>query len=268
LYTIHMKLQIASWNVRGMPHPADQLELLADQNSDILLLQDVGPSAVRAVADSHLWDHIADTWSPPHPPGITIRRGGCLIAVKGDWVLTPTLPTPDALLSNHSLAVTATHGQAALTLLSCYAPTNTGPGKTERPRAFAALAAWLSAVSAPIVLGMDANGPRVDHPDIKQSRWWTEEEALVLGTGTQTEDVLRLWYTDHPAELKRRVRYYPNGPLADSYHRGRRGKYLRCRYDSIRVSPGISVTDVRYLFDDAIAAGSDHALVIADIDLP
>jgi len=72
---------------------------------------------------------------------------------------------------------------------------------------------------------------------------------------------------DHPAELKRRVQYYPNGPLADSYHRGRRGKYLRCRYDSIRVSPGISVTDVRYLYEEAVQAGSDHALVVAEIEL-
>jgi len=268
LYTANMRLRIASWNVRGMPRPADQLGLLADQHPDILLLQDVGPSAVRAVLDSRLWDHVADTWSLPHPPGAIIRRGGCLIAATDDWVLTPALPTPDVLPSSRSLAVTATRGQATLTLLSCYAPTNTGPGRKERPGYFGALTAWLSTVPAPVVLGMDTNGPRVDHPNIKQNRWWTEEEALVLGAGAQTEDVLRLWYADHPAELKRRVRYYPNGPLADSYHRGRRGKYLRCRYDSIRVSPGISVTNVRYLYEEAIRAGSDHALVVADIELP
>ncbi len=268
MYTIHMRLRIASWNVRGMPHPADQLRLLADQNPDILLLQDVGPSAVRAVADSHLWDHIADTWSFPISSQGVARRGGCLIAATGEWVLGSALPVPDLLLSNRSLAVTATHGQATLTLLSCYAPTNTGPGRKERPGYFNALAAWLSTVSTPVVLGMDANGPRVDHADIKQSRWWTQEEALVLGAGAPTEDVLRLWYADHPAELKRRLRYYPNGPLADSYHRGRKGKYLRCRYDGIRVSPGIGVIDVRYLYKDAVQAGSDHALVVADIELP
>jgi len=251
-----------------MPRPADQLGLLADQHPNILILQDVGPSAVRAVVDSHLWDHVADTWSLPHPPGAIIRRGGCLIAATDDWVLTPALPTPDELPSVRTLAVTAVHAGSALTLLACYAPTNTGPGRKERPNTFSALAAWLGAVSAPIVLGMDANGPRVDHPDIEQSKWWTQEEALVLGAGAPTEDVLRLWYGDHPAELKRRVQYYPNWPLADSYHRGRRGKYLRCRYDSIRVSPGTGVTNVRYLYEDAVRAGSDHALVVADIDLP
>lgn len=268
LYTANMRLRIASWNVRGMPRPADQLGLLADQHPDILLLQDVGPSAVRAIVNSHLWNHVTDTWSLPHPPGVIIRRGKCLIATTDDWALTPALPTPDELPSSRSLAVTAVHAESALTLLSCYAPTNTGLGRKERPSYFSALADWLSSAPCPVVLGMDANGPRVDHPDIEQNRWWTQEEALVLGAGTRTEDVLRLWYADHPAELKRRVQYYPNGPLVDSYHRGRKGKYLRCRYDSIRVSPDIGVTDVRYLYEDAVRAGSDHALVVADIDLP
>jgi hypothetical protein len=251
-----------------MPWPADQLGLLANQHADILLLQDVGPFAVRAIADTHLWDHVAETWSLPHPSGAIIRRGGCLIAATNDWALTPALPVQAVLLPGRSLAVTAVHARSVLTILSCYAPTNTGPGRKERPGYFSALAAWLSAVPATIVLGMDANGPRIDHPDIEQSRWWTGEEALVLGVGARTSDALRLWYVDHPAELKRRVRYYPNGPLADSYHRGRRGKYLRCRYDSIRVSSGISVTNVRYLYEEAVRAGSDHALVVADIELP
>jgi hypothetical protein len=35
----------------------------------------------------------------------------------------------------------------------------------------------------------------------------------------------------------------------------------------IRVSPGISVTDVRYLYEEAVQAGSDHAVVVADIEL-
>ncbi len=250
-----------------MPRPADQLGLLADQHPNILLLQDVGPSAVRAVADSHLWGHIANTGSLPRSSQVVTRRGGCLIAVANGWSLESPLAIPNVLSPGRVLAVTAAHGGAALTLLSCYAPTNSGSGRKERPAYFNAVADWLSATTTPVVLGMDANGPRMDHPDIEQSRWWTEEEALVLGAGATTDDALRLWYCDHPTELKHRLRYYPIGPLADSYHRGRKGKYLRCRYDSIRISPSISVTDVRYLYEEAIGAGSDHALVVADIDL-
>src|SRR5450830_274257 len=141
-----MRLRIASWNIRGMPRPADQLGLLADQHADILLLQDVGPSAVRAVVDSRLWEHTADTWSFPISSQTVARRGGCLIAATDDWVLTSALAFPHILPSSRSLAVTATHGESALTLLSCYAPTNTGSGRKERPGYFSALAAWLPIV--------------------------------------------------------------------------------------------------------------------------
>lgn len=248
-----------------MPRPADQLRLLAEQQAGIVLLQDVGPSAARAVTESHLWNYALDTWSRSAAAS-TVRRGGCLIATTDDWHLTP-LPVEGLLLAPRVLAATITIGGAALTLLSCYAPTNTGPGRKERPGYFTGLAQWLSSVREPIVQGMDANGPRVDHPDIHQSSWWTPEEALVLGSEAPTEDVLRLWYVEHPADFRRRTQYYPRGPLADSYHRGRKGKFVRCRYDSIRVSHGTKVTDVHYLYKEAVQAGSDHALVVADIEL-
>lgn len=50
---------------------------------------------------------------------------------------------------------------------------------------------------------------------------------------------------------------------------GNLGKGSTCTvgYDSIRVSPGISVTNVHYLYEEAVRAGSNHALVIADINL-
>ena len=251
-----------------MPRPGEQLELLAEQHADVVLLQDVGLSAVLAVADSHMWNSIVDSWSVLPRSSAVPRRGGCLIAAADSWSLRSTLAVPDALgPRRRALTVTATHDGAALTILSCYAPTNTGQGTKDRSGYFSAVASWLSTMSAPVVLGMDANGPRVDHPDIEQTKWWTEEEALVLGNGARTEDVLRLWYADHPEELRHRLRHYPHGPLADSYHRGRKGKYLRCRYDSIRVSPGVRVADARYLYEEAVHAGSDHALVIADIEL-
>ncbi|MCE5193635.1 MAG: hypothetical protein ABFD13_02370, partial [Candidatus Cryosericum sp.] len=248
-----MRLRIAAWNVRSMPHPIDQLRLLDDQHTDIVLLQDVGPSAVRAIAESSLWSHILHTWSTP-PVGRLHRRGGCLIATSNGWLLAQ-LPAGDPLLAHRLLAATATRAGTTVSLISCYAPTNTGPGRNDRPGYFTALADWLTTVPAPTLLAMDANGPRVDDPDIAQSIWWTPEESAVLGAGASTSDALRLWYAEHPADFQRRTRHYPHGPLADSYHRGRKAKYLRSRYDSIRVSPGIHVLDVRYLYDDAVRAG-------------
>ncbi len=253
-----MKIRVASWNVRGLPYPQRQIRLLADRHLDILLLQDVSRRASDAIRGSDHWKSLATSLnSSSHP------QAGCLVAAQADWQFTEPTGIPGDATSSRALAVSAVNDGVALTLVSCYAPTNVGQGTKERPGFFTALAAWLSALSAPVLLGLDANGPRTDHPDITRSEWWVPEESSVLGVGPSTEDALRCWYDDHPDALRRRVQYYPRGPLADSYHRGRKGKFVRSRYDSIRISPGIIVEEVNYLYDEAFAAGSDHALVVA-----
>jgi exonuclease III len=261
-----MKLRIVSWNVRGMVKSAAPLALIEQLSPDMVLLQDVARSAARTMRDSRPPGTVLDTWSDLE--GGQQHRGGCVIAAAHPWQLTPCAQPPEPATDGRVLCGTAVCERTALLLISCYAPTNTGLGRSGRSAFFATLGRQLTDAPAPMVLGMDANGPRVDHPDLSQSVWWTPEEEAVLGTDAPTSDALRLWYAEHPVDFKRRTRYYPHGPLADSYHRGRKGKYVRSRYDSIRVSPGIHVLDVRYLYDDAVQAGSDHALVVADIELP
>jgi exonuclease III len=253
-----MKIRVASWNVRGLPCPQRQIWLLADCHLDILLLQDVSQRATDAISSSGHWKSVATSLnSGPHP------QAGCLVAARADWQFTDSTGIPGDASSSRALAVSAVNHGVAVTLVSCYAPTNVGQGRKERPGFFNALADWLSTLSAPFMLGIDANGPRTDHPDITRNKWWVPEESSVLGAETSTEDALRRWYDDHPDALRRRVQYYPRGPLADSYHRGRKGKFVRSRYDSIRISPGIIVEEVNYLYDEALVAGSDHALVVA-----
>lgn len=258
-----MMIRVASWNVRGLARPAAQLNFLGRQGADLLLLQDVTEHAADAVRNSGCWHSVLRS---RHDGGR--QRAGCLIATGNGWdlgVSDAVAGVPDA---ERTLTATARHGDLTLTVACCYAPTNTGRSATDRPAFFTAVAAWLAAVPTPLLLGMDANGPRVDHPDLMHNVWWSPEEEQVLGASAVTCDALRLWFDGHPEQLALRRRYYPHGPLADSYHRGRRGRFLRCRYDSIRVSPGIRPLSVRYFYDEAVAAGSDHALVIAELELP
>ena len=263
-----MRLRIVSWNVRGMVENTAQLALLERLSPDIVLLQDVARSAARTMRDSRPSGTTIDTWSDCDGNQKQLHRGGCVISTSPSWQLRRQDQPPDPITDGHVLCGTAVCESSALTLLSCYAPTNTGPHRSDRSAFFTTLGQQVTDVPTPLILGMDANGPRIDHPDPTRSVWWTPEEAAVLGAGAPTSDALRLWYAEHPADFKRRTEYYPHGPLADSYHRGRKGKYVRSRYDSIRVSPGIRVLEVRYLYGDAVLAGSDHALVVADVDLP
>ena len=73
-------------------------------------------------------------------------------------------------------------------------------------------------------------------------------------------DALRVWLAAHPIEAEQLYSLHPQGPLAISYDRG-----VPCRYDFIYVTPDFTVSHVDYLYREAIEAGSDHALVVADL---
>jgi endonuclease/exonuclease/phosphatase family metal-dependent hydrolase len=149
---------------------------------------------------------------------------------------------------------------------------HTPPGatwKNKKPQALVALAKWLAHQQTMVVVGIDANAPRNDHPDIEQNKWFWEEEPLMLEARPLhvLRDALRVQIAVHPFETARLLSQSPQRPLAVSYNRGW-GKqvFIPCRYDFIYITPDFATTEVRYLYNEAMQAGSDHALVVADLN--
>jgi hypothetical protein len=138
-----------------------------------------------------------------------------------------------------------------------------------KPQTLKAIAGWLSSQPGTLIFGIDANTPKTDHPDISQNEWWWKDEPLLLGPTPLhgLKDALRLHLDVHPEALARAVAVRPSGPLAVSHVRGNGRKRTECRYDFIYVTPDIRVHHVDYMFDEAIRSVSDHALVIADLEL-
>ena len=121
-----------------------------------------------------------------------------------------------------------------------------------------------------MLLGLDANTPKLDHPvEARSEFWWPAHEPLVLGPPSVREhdlsDALRLWLSANPDEQARIAAERPDGPLAVTHLCG--AKEIPCRYDQVWVSPEWSVDSVRHLTEESFAAGSDHALVSADLGL-
>jgi hypothetical protein len=138
-----------------------------------------------------------------------------------------------------------------------------------KPRTLKAIARWLPSQSLPLVFGIDANTPKTDHPDISRNEWWWEDEPLLLGATPlhALKDSFRVFLESHPAELARATAARPDGPLAVSHIRGNRRKMTECRYDFIYVSSDITVHRVDYWFDNSVKFVSDHAMVIADLEV-
>jgi endonuclease/exonuclease/phosphatase family metal-dependent hydrolase len=146
------------------------------------------------------------------------------------------------------------------------------PGSRDRETKVASLlqvAAWLKANPRRTLMGIDANTPRVDHPDLGQSVWWGKGEEGLLGQGAThgARDTYRDFLGANPQMLDIIVRSRPSGPLATSHRRGHGKGQRDCRYDFVLATPDIRVHSVAYHYEAAIAAGSDHALVVAELEM-
>ena len=65
-----------------------------------------------------------------------------------------------------------------------------------------------------VIVGMDANAPKSDHPDIEQNKWFWEEEPLMLGARPLhvLRDALRVKLTAQPLEAPHIMPKSPQGP--------------------------------------------------------
>ena len=142
------------------------------------------------------------------------------------------------------------------------APPGVTWGKSGKGRQVERFAAWLRDRPGPVVVGIDRNAPKWDRHDLSEDEWWNREPLLY---GPDRVHDLRDVYHDHLTanpELAARVRReYPEGPTAVTHRR--RG--IACRYDAVYASPEFTVEDVEHLWEEALEAGSDHALVRATL---
>jgi endonuclease/exonuclease/phosphatase family metal-dependent hydrolase len=131
------------------------------------------------------------------------------------------------------------------------------------------IAAWLRDRTGPVVFGMDANTPKWDRHDFADTEWWDDREAVLHGVerAHDLRDVYREHLSQNPEERARIGGERPDGPLQVSFERGRGSSKTACRYDFIYASPEFVVRSASYLYDDALTAGSDHALIIAELEL-
>ena len=67
--------------------------------------------------------------------------------------------------------------------------------------------------------------------------------------------------------LKGIIAERPHGPLAVSFIRKGNGKSAPCRYDFVLASPHFHIKKVTYPYAESFNAGSDHSMVIAEMEL-
>lgn len=268
-----MELTVASWNVKGWPghlRPR-QLELIDQIAPDVLLLQELTPKSFDSLIDAG--------WSGAHalqllPEGHRGRarnktvKFSCAVLARGSWQVTDPETNEEAPSPERWLTGRLVHQDAEIDAGSFACPPGVvwGDMKTEQGRL---IAQWMSRREGPVIAGVDRNGPKAEHADGAVDLWPPDAgELLGPDPSHPLRDVLTTLLDDRPELREQAVAQRPDGPLAVSFIRGRDGqKQTPSRYDAVYASDHFEVADVRYLYEEAVVAGSDHAVVLATLRL-
>lgn len=284
------ELRVTSWNVKfpSGGTPEERWRVIDATEPDVVLLQEVRASDVGALLD------VAGTgWggycSTDLPPAVGPRKRGVGVLMKQEFIQSQ--PSPRRLADDACFPgdlqegppfkalmvdVTLPTGQV-VTVVSAHARPAARFLRNLKPSFATALAAWVATCPHPVVMGIDANAPDVDHPeeekielgwdsagswqrhpldpgarDPQSSDAWGEDRLL----GPKAKHLLKDAYREyHDREGREPVS--PDGPLRISYMK------LGKRYDHLLVSPSIGVSSCDYDIQAGEAGGSDHAVLQA-----
>lgn len=282
-------MRIATWNVNTFNprRAADKLRLLELVDWDVALLQEVGVSTFETFASGpfrgvHAIGALGGPWDE--------RAHGVAILVRGlhsieESNLVPIEPDAtgeaDQWRRARIMSARVRLGETVLTVASFHAPDAAGVGDERvrkigvKMRLFRALDAWVRAAPRPLVVGMDGNvwTDSLDPmPLDPKDAFYDQHRFHDAGADHGLHDVLHEHLRSNRPEVlerRRRLGVKPeDGALVVTYQRARNNHPRVNRMDRIYASSDFRVRDVETLYDEALTVGSDHAMVVADVDVP
>lgn len=266
------ELTVATWNVNGQAND-QMLDLVNRVAPDVLFLQEVKTSKWPSFRDLEGWaDGVygLDLWPQQPGQGGSYALGAAVLVRSalheaGQVLDLPDIGRPERLIK---ASIPCAACQIPMTLVAYHA-LHGGHGTT-KPRTAERFAQWLEEQAGPVIVGMDANSPNLDHPDEdKIECFWDQPEThdmerrLVSGDRRhRLSDVWRTYLDEHPRKKMALVKYQPLGPLAVTHFTGSHRVRVPKRFDHIWATPDFAVADVKHIHR-GFRAGSDHALVWA-----
>lgn len=260
-------MRFATWNLdywqRRSPQ-RNRLPLIQRAEADVFALQEVRGSLIRTLENDH--DGPALFSQELYEPASRRWMGCALLLPPGSEVLDAgvleKLPKPQ-----RSLWATAELPAAGrVTFLSWHAPNRAGDGLETKMAGFRAASEWLESTPRPLVVGADLN---TWHDAAELSAPATEEEHYeeLKFVGLEPSHGLLDAYRavlEARGELTELRRAAHAGPLATSHVLSNGARH---RMDRIYISPELQAIDGEYWHDEALEAGSDHALHWVDLEV-
>ena len=283
------RLQVLQWNLNAFT--ADwtdrKLDLLDRLEWDVATLQELLPRTFDDVRErfpdcEFIVRAPSDSWPRP----AARRCCGILVRPTVKLVDAPEIdcggdPRPGHTPEVPREALVAAEIEAdgvAVSVVSAHPPHSAGRSDEERARRlrgklgiYDALTAWVTGRQN-VVVGMDANW-WLDSSPFSPPGWDNEDPQAAVARfffdpehGHGLRDAFRSFLTEHLLALERIKVRRPNGPLAVTHVRGG-NRPVADRFDALMVSQAARIESIEHDYEDAVAAGSDHAYVRAELSM-
>lgn len=274
-------IRVASWNIRRIGNVERKLTFIFAQQWDMAVLLEVTPAMWAAVQNQASGVYAlnligAEDMKNPHGVALVARPPWFLEApfLPGARMFGEGDPRPERWLT-----ATASSATYRLTLVGFHAPYAAGrtteekrDNRRRKRRSYEALTTWLTG-QRQVIVGMDGNNwwDPVDHVadprDPKQVDFWSERAFHALDPPHGLVDTYRRWCSDQVGHLDEIRALRPDGPLAVTHRTRRADGTGAFRMDRIYASTDVTVRSGGIAYEPARNAGSDHALVWADLDM-
>jgi exonuclease III len=258
-----MEHRAISWNLQHTAEDfGNRIRLLRDLDErfgpfHVLFLQELTTDTWELLAQE--LGEVDGAWSWHREPGLDAEtRTGAGILVRSPFALSASGALPEAPSKKRTLTGMIDTEHGPLAVASCALPPghDRGPWREQKVVQSDAIVAWIQkqrSAGTMVLVGIDANTPRVDHPELAETDFWFPGEARLLGSHEDGEDGEFVRTTDVADAFRTQLTHQdlaaiaalrPEGPLAVSHARGSYSK-VPCRYDYLLASPELQPRQVR-----------------------
>lgn len=253
-------VRIIDWNISysgDIERKINYLQTLLTENTCVLL-QEVKP---------HAYEHIKTTLSDRfnmlysldyRAPGrfdSNARKLGVLILASKDWKIVESGVIDRSLFPDRTMYATIQKDNELVKIVALHSLTGCDYHRSKSVQ-YDSFAEFINSY-CPDIIGIDANEPQIDHYDIKQMQFFNN------GPGAKHffDEIVNIGLIDAFIHCYGIDNYVEGQPLATSHIVRRKGAV---RYDFLFVKDTFQIDSFIYNYDDAITAGSDHALLLAE----
>lgn len=256
-------MRVIDWNISYMGNYIPKLDFLFSylENDYCVLLQEVKPNVYEYIKSKYSENNTflySLNYRKPGKFDSDARKLGVLIILSKEIQILESGVIERNLFPDRTMYATVKYNNKILKLLALHSITGCGYYKAKSIQ-FESLSEFVD-IYSPDIIGIDANEPQKDSFDIEKMIFFDN------GNGAKTffNTIKQIGLIDTYVKFNNIQTKNDNQPITVSHHIKRRGNV---RYDFLFSNNKFTIKSCKYKYEESIAAGSDHALIVADFQL-